>query len=552
MIGVLAQSEKRAVVAEFFELFKTPWEWAERNREYDVLLSTVDAEFSNYGFSLILLYSGIEVDFDKKAGISGAAAGPTLKWNEERLPIYGDSRKFRGEADATLLDEQSSEAVLVLRNWGTSRVVRIGYDLFAETHHLLTVGQPVEFAGIATLELHIALLKSIILAAGIPVAEIPPTPAGFRSITCLTHDIDHPSIRGHCCDHTMFGFLRRAVIGSLVRFLRDRITLRDVLINWGASLRLPLVYVGLAKDFWADFAMRYVETEKGIHSTFFVIPFKDRAGMTGAGSAPRYRAAAYSASDIAASLAELIAAGCEVGLHGLDAWHDVGCAAEEFEEIRRVTGVAVAGVRMHWLYYGAESPAVLEQAGATYDSTIGYRETVGYRAGTTQAFKPLGATKLLELPMQVMDTALFYPAYMGLLMREARSMLQQFAEDASRFGGCLIVNWHDRSLAVERLWSACYRELLDELRARETWFATCAEAAAWFRKRRSVVFERDVSDGEAVRARMTSGDEGLPSLVLRTHMPLKPTDAGTGEAGQVADVLLVGGSLMELRSRQTV
>ncbi len=102
-------------------------------------------------------------------------------------------------------------------------------------------------------------------------------------------------------------------------------------------------------------------------------------------------------------------AGCEVGLHGIDAWLDSSKGREELEEIRRLTGASEIGVRMHWLYYDQQSPVALEKAGAAYDSTIGYNETVGYRAGTTQAYKPLEATRLLELPLHVMDTALFYP-----------------------------------------------------------------------------------------------------------------------------------------------
>ena len=65
---------------------------------------------------------------------------------------------------------------------------------------------------------------------------------------------------------------------------------------------------------------------------------------------------------------------------------------EELAEICRITGAADIGVRMHWLYAGEKSPAILEQAGFAYDSTSGYNETVGYRAGTTQVFKPLDAT----------------------------------------------------------------------------------------------------------------------------------------------------------------
>ncbi len=249
--------------------------------------------------------------------------------------------------------------------------------------------------------------------------------------------------------------------------------------------------MGLAKDFWREFDDRYLELEEGIPSTYFVIPFKDRSGRNSHGPAPTFRAARYGARDIADTLQKLLAAGCEVGLHGIDAWLDSSRGREELEEIRRLTGVSEIGVRMHWLYYDQQSPAVLEKAGATYDSTIGYNETVGYRAGTTQAYKPLEASRLLELPLHVMDTALFYPAYLGLSPLQARSVLSRMVDNAVQFGGCLTINWHDRSIAPERLWGACYRDVVEDLKSRGAWFATAGQAISWFRKRRSVVFETD-------------------------------------------------------------
>ncbi len=56
----------------------------------------------------------------------------------------------------------------------------------------------------------------------------------------------------------------------------------------------------------------------------------------------------------------------------------------------------------------------------------------------------------------------------------------------------LTINWHDRSLAPERLWGACYRDLIQELKTRGAWFSTAAQAISWFRKRRSAVFETDI------------------------------------------------------------
>ncbi len=218
----------------------------------------------------------------------------------------------------------------------------------------------------------------------------------------------------------------------------------------------------------------------------------------------------------------MLAAGCEVGLHGIDAWVDSSKGREELEEIQRLTGVAEIGVRMHWLYYDQQSPVALEKAGAAYDSTIGYNETVGYRAGTTQAYMPIEASRLLELPLHVMDTALFYPAYLALAPREARMLIGQMADNAVKFGGCLTINWHDRSVAPERLWGEYYRDLVEDLKSRGAWFATAGQTVSWFRKRRSVVFESDCVEPGAVRANVPPDSrDNLPGLRLRIHKARK-------------------------------
>src|SRR3989441_13235624 len=112
---------------------------------------------------------------------------------------------------------------------------------------------------------------------------------------------------------------------------------------------------------------------------------------------------------------------------------------------------------MHWLYFDDHSPVAPEKPGFSYDSTMGYNETVGYRAGTTQAFKPLQATRLLELPLHAMDTALFFPSHLNLSAKEAGKLVHAIIENAPQFGGVVTVNWHDRSIAPERLWDRFYK-----------------------------------------------------------------------------------------------
>ena len=535
MIGVVADPSEREVIREFFELFKTPWEWYREDRQYEVLLSAGDGPLDRTA-KLTLIYASKEISSDGEGRfLAKFPAGQTcvLSYKGERIPIYGDLVTFPEEKSQFLVDEHSRKSVAYLEQVEQKVVVRIGYDLFVEVRHLLTQGQPPANADMPALEQHIAFLRDLIIEHGIRLIEVPPVPDGHSFIACLTHDVDHPSIRQHKWDHTVFGFLYRAVFGSLRRLISGRITLRDLFKNWGAALRLPFVYTGFASDFWREFDDRYLELEEGLSSTFFVIPFKNYSGKHPTGERPKFREARYGAADISDAIRKLTTAGCEVGLHGIDAWCDSAQGRLELEEIRRLTGESRIGVRMHWLYYDQQSPATLENEGAAYDSTIGYNETVGYRAGTTQAYKPFEVTRLLELPLHVMDTAMFYPTHLGLSPCQAKTVLSHMAGDVAKFGGCLTVNWHDRSLSPERLWDASYRDLLQDLRSRGAWFATAGEAVAWFRKRRAVVFETDGAGSEKECAKITSGpDDGLPGLRLRIHREQKSSGENSAKGSE--------------------
>jgi hypothetical protein len=520
MIGIIANGVEHSTIVEFFELFKTPWEFWRPGSRYDVLLCSNSTVPENDA-RLLLLYGSQQQAFERCRGIKtqSVRGHQFVSFRGERMPIYGNCLLFDGHGDKVLLHAGTNSAAAISTASGARAVVRLGFDLFEEVLHLLTKGQPAKLAGIPTLELHISLLRELIVSCEVPLVEILPTPAEHRFIVCLTHDIDHARVRYHKCDHTMFGFLYRALIGSVIDFCRGRRSLRQAALNWKAAFSLPLVFAGLAKDFWNQLD-QYLALEEDLASSFFVIPTKGDAGVDSEGRTKEKRAARYSLTDIADDLQKLLAANKEIAVHGIDAWRDSAKGRDERERIQHVTGASdEIGVRMHWLYNGAQTAILLEKAGFDYDSTVGYNEAIGYRAGTAQVFKHPDVDRLLELPLHIMDTALFYPSYMNLSDDEARAAMLPLIENVTRFGGVLTINWHDRSLGPERLWADVYVTLLRDLRARAPWFATALQTVSWFRKRRATSFVNDTQEGGSIRVQPATDPTatGLPPLTVRVY-----------------------------------
>jgi hypothetical protein len=219
-------------------------------------------------------------------------------------------------------------------------------------------------------------------------------------------------------------------------------------------------------------------------------------------------------------LHKLMEHGCEVGLHGIDAWHGSQEARTELGRIREITRRPEIGIRMHWLYFAEGSPKALEEAGFSYDSTFGYNDAVGFRGGTAQAFCPTSVDTLLELPLSVQDTALFYPNRMNLSETQAQESCQQLIEFTSLFGGALTVNWHTRSLSPERLWGEFYASLLKQIQDKGAWFGTAGDIVTWFRMRRALRFGQVRRAEDGLYLRITGSNPGHhPSFLVRIHHP---------------------------------
>ena len=550
MIGIIPKADQITVVEEFFQLFKTPWEFYGQGRAYDVVVATSD-EIPEVDTRLLLIYGSEVKSSDARIGIgvgSRRRGGP-VDYRGRVLPIYGELLTFEGRgACIPCVTADGGVAGLKLRS-GDSTVLRLGYDLFREVEFLLSVGQPVENAQIPTLEMHIMMLRDWILDAGITLFEIPPSPSGHGFAVCLTHDIDFLRIRDHKFDHTMWGFVYRSTVGTVRDFVRRRISWRRLLRSWRAAVSLPFVHFGWAKDFWLPFDW-YLKVEENLPSTYFLIPFKQRAGDRVLGKHAKRRATSYDITDIPEWTTTLMKAGCELGVHGIDAWHSAEKGRDELARIAAVTGESSIGVRMHWLLRDENTLRALDEAGYAYDSTSGYNETIGYRSGTTQTYRPFGTRRLLELPLHIQDGAMFYPKRLDLSEPEAWKRCAALIGNARKFGGVLTILWHDRSHGPERFWGDFYVRLIQALRSLDGWFGTAAQVVGWFRKRREVRFDRaEAADGTARTWLRYHGDKILPPLNIRVHLPCAGENDGESPwetTGKFVDIPWNGETAVEL------
>jgi peptidoglycan/xylan/chitin deacetylase (PgdA/CDA1 family) len=182
--------------------------------------------------------------------------------------------------------------------------------------------------------------------------------------------------------------------------------------------------------------------------------------------------------------------GFEIGLHGAYLSHlDTEELAREKRQIEEALGQPVAGIRQHFLRFeAARTWPAQARAGFGYDTTLGYNEAIGFRAGIAAPFPAWDAERgapldMLELPLTAMDGALFRT--MKLDAAAAAAKVREHLERVEAVGGLAVLLWHPNAAAEEHFpgWWPCYLAALDHIAARSAWVATPAEIAAWWRER---------------------------------------------------------------------
>jgi len=144
---------------------------------------------------------------------------------------------------------------------------------------------------------------------------------------------------------------------------------------------------------------------------------------------------------------DLREAGCELGAH--PGYFTFGSRLEldrEVQRLRKALGVNHLGGRQHYLRWSPETWLDWEACGLLYDSTVGYADRLGFRAGTSIPFRPWSLEqnrelRLIEVPLILMDCT---PVkYMRISKEEATRRIRACITRTAAVGGVFTVLWHN-------------------------------------------------------------------------------------------------------------
>ncbi|MFA7543505.1 MAG: polysaccharide deacetylase family protein [Candidatus Cloacimonadaceae bacterium] len=170
----------------------------------------------------------------------------------------------------------------------------------------------------------------------------------------------------------------------------------------------------------------------------------------------------------------------EIGLHGsAEAAFDIAVLKREMQVLQEL-GISVKGFRTHHLHFDYQkSFSILEEAGIEYDSTLGYWEHIGFRAGTSYPFYPFNIRenrpfRVLEIPLIVMDTTLHSAKAMGLSPLGGRRTLKRLLKVAENYQSHISILWHNNTFDPIDYpgWGALYWWLIRRALKKDAWVCT--------------------------------------------------------------------------------
>jgi len=266
---------------------------------------------------------------------------------------------------------------------------------------------------------------------------------------CLTHDIDEAKMwdrKGTYSEIRHWGSLtlkKRKPISAIRRMKK--------------ALGLMINHID---PYWNYKEIIKLEEQYGFSSSFYFF-----------GGGNHFWDAKYSIHDkeMTNLLREIKDSGYEVGLHGsFESYNNLEMLQSEKESLEKIVG-EVYSIRQHFLRFDVKKTyAIYEKLGIKCDVTLGYAQHEGFRSGICLPYQPYSLDddrpyKVTEIPLTVMDATLYEIKYKNLNSEESWQSVRQLLEVTKRFGGCIVILWHNYYLEYleHKDTAEVYRQTLD-------------------------------------------------------------------------------------------
>jgi len=161
----------------------------------------------------------------------------------------------------------------------------------------------------------------------------------------------------------------------------------------------------------------------------------------------------------------------EMGLHaGYETYLCPDRLLEEAQAFADVLGEWPSGGRQHYLRWCPQTWIDWETCGISYDSSVGYADQIGFRAGTCVPYRPWLLTlnreaRLVEIPLLVMDATLI--AYLHLSHEQSVARVADCMARSRAVGGVFTLLWHNATLLDPR-YNGLYGHFLQGLQEVQT------------------------------------------------------------------------------------
>lgn len=270
----------------------------------------------------------------------------------------------------------------------------------------------------------------------------------------LTHDVDDIGIP--------FGW--QTALAHTLKRRRPAGTLRDFLATCSGIEPMELTMVR---------QLAAVSKDRGLHSAFFW----KAAGRTAhdSGYSPEH-------PKVQRLIEDLRKNGFELGVHpGYETFRNRGKLAAEVSVLKRAIGEDSPGGRQHYLRWLPDTWLDWEHCGLRYDSSVGFADQFGFRAGTALPYRPWcweqnREINLVEVPLVLMDCT---PVkYMRLEREEGLERIRVLVQRMKETGGVFTLLWHNTPL-IDPAYNGWYEDILDLLGAAKSYQVPQNPAELW-------------------------------------------------------------------------